>query len=59
MGVLIGRLLSDETGSTAVEYGLIGLLVSVTLIAAALYVGGEVTNLYEFVGQKVEGASIE
>ena len=42
MRVLLTRLVQDESGVTAIEYGLIAALISVVIIAAAGLVG---TNL--------------
>jgi pilus assembly protein Flp/PilA len=42
MGQFLKRLVSDESGATAIEYGLIAALIAVAIIAAAGTVG---TNL--------------
>jgi pilus assembly protein Flp/PilA len=42
MNKFIKRLLRDETGATAIEYGLIAALIAVAIIGAATTVG---TNL--------------
>ena len=38
----IRRLLSDRSGSTAIEYALIAILIAITIVAACLSIG---TNL--------------
>ncbi len=52
----IRRLLSDESGATAIEYGLIAGLVAVAIIAALSYLGGELQGLFEYVGDTVGAA---
>jgi len=37
---------SDESGATAIEYGLIAALVAVVLIAALTIVGGDLSNMF-------------
>jgi pilus assembly protein Flp/PilA len=36
------RFAQDESGATAIEYGLIAALISITIIAAATQIGGSV-----------------
>jgi len=52
----IRRLLVDESGATAIEYGLIAGLVAVAIIAALSYLGGELQSLFEYVGDTVGAA---
>jgi pilus assembly protein Flp/PilA len=40
------RFLHDQSGATAIEYALIGVLVSVGIIAAVTTVGGQVSSLF-------------
>ena len=42
----ITRFLNDESGATAIEYGLIAALISVGIIAAATALGGSLQNLF-------------
>ena len=44
------RLIADESGATAIEYGLIAGLVSVG------FLGEQLTGLFEYVGDTVQGA---
>ncbi len=46
----------DESGATAIEYGLIAALISVAAIAAMTSVGGELTNIFNFISGKLSGA---
>jgi pilus assembly protein Flp/PilA len=43
---ILGRLLSDESGATAIEYGLIAGLISVVIIAAVTSVGTNLTGVF-------------
>jgi len=40
------RLMKDESGVTAIEYGLIAALIAVAAIAAMNAVGGNLTNTF-------------
>lgn len=48
--------LRDESGATAVEYGLIAALVSVAGIAALTLMGTSLTNIFQTVGTLIEDA---
>lgn len=52
----IRRFLKDESGATAIEYGLIAALISIVVITGALSVGGSLGDLYKMVSSKVTGA---
>ena len=53
---LIRRSIADESGATAIEYGLIAGLVAVAIIAALGFLGEQLTGLFEYVGDTVQGA---
>ncbi len=40
------KFIKDESGATAIEYGLIAALVSVAAIAALTSLGGSLTNIF-------------
>ena len=46
MTSLVMRYLRDESGATAIEYGLIAALISITIIAAANAIGGTVRKKF-------------
>lgn len=48
--------LKDESGATAIEYGLIAALVSVAIIAALTTLGGNLTTTFETVADQLAGA---
>lgn len=47
------KLLKDESGATAIEYGLIAALISVAAIAALTTLGGNINNTFSRVGSAV------
>jgi pilus assembly protein Flp/PilA len=50
------RFVKDESGATAIEYGLIAALVSVAIIAALGMVGDNLTATFEEVSTQLSGA---
>ncbi len=46
MSKFVTRFLKDESGATAIEYGLIAALISITIIAAAGAIGGSVKSRF-------------
>lgn len=53
MKKIFARLMKDESGATAIEYGLIAALISVGLIAGATTLGDELDNLFDKLGGKM------
>ena len=52
----IGRFVADESGATAIEYGLIAALMAVGCIAAFIAFGGNLGSLFGMVNTKAGGA---
>jgi pilus assembly protein Flp/PilA len=52
----IARFAKDESGATAIEYGLIALLISVAIIAVLRSVGGSLVNVFTAVNNALGGA---
>ncbi len=52
----IRRFLDDESGATAIEYGLIAALISIAVVSGFLAVGGSLSDLYTTIETKVTGA---
>ena len=52
----IKNLLKDESGATAIEYGLIAALVSVAAIAALTAMGSSLDAMFEFVSTELDTA---
>jgi pilus assembly protein Flp/PilA len=46
---VVARLLNDEAGATAIEYGLIAALIAVAAIAALQLVGTNLTSVFNTV----------
>ena len=56
MKTIFARFAQDESGATAIEYGLIAALISVALIAAATLVGTSLGNVFTLINTKLTGA---
>lgn len=54
MKARLQEFLKDETGATAIEYGLIAALIAVALIAALEAMGGSLSNLFNGMATKVQ-----
>jgi pilus assembly protein Flp/PilA len=50
-------MLKDESGATAIEYGLIAALVAVAIIAALSLLGGELGNTFNKVAGNLGAAT--
>jgi pilus assembly protein Flp/PilA len=48
------RFLNDQSGATAIEYGLIAALVSVAAIAAMTTLGTKLTSTFEAVSNRLK-----
>jgi pilus assembly protein Flp/PilA len=44
---IISQFANDESGATAIEYGLIAALIAVAIIGAAGLLGGSLSNLFK------------
>jgi pilus assembly protein Flp/PilA len=51
---LVARFLKNESGATAIEYGLIAALISVAIIGGATAVGGGVNNTFTNIKGKLK-----
>ena len=50
MQKLVTRFIKDESGATAIEYGLIAALIAVAIIVAVSSVGNSLGNQFNKVG---------
>lgn len=50
------RLLDDDSGATAIEYGLIAMVVSVGIIASLVAWADAANGLFSYIDDKVTGA---
>ena len=53
----ISNLLRDESGATAIEYGLIAALISVVIIGAVTLVGSNLSGTFATIASKLSSAS--
>lgn len=51
---MLKKLFKDESGATAIEYGLIAALLSVAIIAALTLVSDNLETAYNSVGEALE-----
>ncbi len=56
MEILLLELMRDESGATAIEYGLIAALVSVAAITALVALGDSLATIFEFVAGTLSDA---
>ena len=49
----IARFMNDESGATAIEYGLIAALIAVGIIAAATTLGTNLSGLFTGIGTRL------
>ncbi len=57
MKTLINRFAKDESGATAIEYGLIAALVAVMLIGALNLLQGALTGIFGRITNALNGAA--
>jgi pilus assembly protein Flp/PilA len=54
---MLKSFVQDESGATAIEYGLIAALIAVVIIAALTVLGQQVSGGFSRIASAVEGAS--
>ena len=54
---MFARFVKDESGATAIEYGLIAALIAVAIIGAATMVGDELVNTFTKVSDELKAAN--
>jgi pilus assembly protein Flp/PilA len=57
MSKFVTRFLKDESGATAIEYGLIAALIAVVLVGALQAVGDSLGGAFETISDEVGGAT--
>jgi pilus assembly protein Flp/PilA len=50
----VARFLKDESGATAIEYGLIAALIGVGIITAATTLGTEISETFGTISTKLQ-----
>jgi pilus assembly protein Flp/PilA len=56
MQKMITKFANDESGATAIEYGLIAALIAVGIIAAARGLGSQISATFNTVATAMQGA---
>jgi len=56
MTKLFARFAKDESGATAIEYGLIAALIAVVIIGALQLLGGSISNKFTEIGTEINNA---
>jgi pilus assembly protein Flp/PilA len=51
---IVARFMADESGATAIEYGLIAALIAVGIIAAATTLGASLSGLFNQISTKLD-----
>ena len=54
---LIKLFAADESGATAIEYGLIAALIAVAIIAALNLLSGNLQNTFNYVGNQLANST--
>ena len=57
MSKFMNRFLKDESGATAIEYGLIVALIAVVIIAAVTAIGGTLNTTFETIDTELTTAN--
>ncbi len=57
MSKFFARFLKDESGATAIEYGLIAALIALAIMAGATTIGDELNATFDKVGDKLNAAN--
>ena len=57
MNILIARFANDESGATAIEYGLIATLIGVAIIAAATALGSKLNGTFQYIADQLTKTS--
>lgn len=55
---IFARFAKDESGATAIEYGLIAALISVGIIVAATTLGGSLSSLFDRISGRLNSATV-
>jgi pilus assembly protein Flp/PilA len=50
------RFLKNESGATAIEYGLIAALIAVAIVAALTALGGQLSTTFDSIRTTIAGA---
>ena len=51
---ICGRMACDESGATAIEYGLIIAGISIAILATVFAIGTELDNMFDMIGSRMQ-----
>lgn len=54
---MISRFIQDESGATAIEYGLIAALIAVVIIGALTLLGQSISTKFDTIATEIDAAS--
>ena len=54
MYAILSRFARNDSGATAIEYGLIAGLIAVVIVTAVTTVGGKLTNTFTTIGNSIK-----
>ncbi|HVW91349.1 MAG TPA: Flp family type IVb pilin [Devosia sp.] len=54
---IVANFAKDESGATAIEYGLIAALIAVGIIVAATALGGSLSGIFNAISGKLDTAA--
>jgi len=54
----LAKFAKDESGATAIEYGLIAALIAVGIILAATTLGGSLSTLFNKISTKMNNVTV-
>ena len=57
MKLFFARFANDESGATAIEYGLIAALIGVGIIVAATSLGTQLSETFSTIATKIQDAN--
>jgi pilus assembly protein Flp/PilA len=57
MQMLIGRFANDESGATAIEYGLIAAGISMAIVTAVMTLGTQLSSTFNAVSSQLASTS--
>lgn len=57
MSKIFARFAKDESGATAIEYGLIAALIALAIIGGATTIGTQLTSTFDSIGNTLTEAN--
>ena len=55
MAKLFARFVKNESGATAIEYGLIAALIALAIMVGAGSLGNSLNNQFDFIASELDG----